>query len=100
MLNTGLHIAVDEERLKAIEEKIAKILDMLEAKSLTDEARTIGDWIEESRVIKLTNLSKTTLYNLKKKGQLSCSSLVEGKGRWYRLSEIEALLYERQEYGK
>jgi hypothetical protein len=100
LLDTGLHIAVDEARLKAIEDGIAKLLQIAEANAANDKPDVIGDFIHEAEVQRITRLGRTTLYNLRKQGVLSSSALVKGKGRFYRLSEIEELLYARQSNGK
>jgi hypothetical protein len=98
--NTVSHIAVDESRLKALEDNIVKILQMSEATKVADTTPAIGDWVHEEDVYRLTKLGRTTLYKLRKQGVLSSSTIVEGKGRFYRLSEIEELLYARQKNEK
>lgn len=96
MSNTGLHIAIDEARLKAVEESIAKLLQIAEANAVNEKTFVLGDFIHEAEVQRITRLGRTTLYNLRKRGMISSTTLVNGKGRFYRLSEIEALLYARQ----
>ena len=98
--NTVSHIAVDESRLKALENNLVRILQMVEADNTARKTPAIGDWVHEEEVYRLTNLGRTTLYKLRKQGVLSSSTLVNGKGHFYRLSEIEALLYERQKMKK
>jgi predicted DNA-binding transcriptional regulator AlpA len=82
------------ERFNNLESKLDKVLQLLNNSSL------IGDWIQEKDLIKKIGLGRTTLYKLTLNKELSCSKLVEGKGRWYRLSEIEELLYKQQKERK
>ncbi len=99
MLKAGEHIVVDAEHLKAIEDSVRELSALVKANAV-NQSVLIGDWIPESEVIRLTQLGRTTLYKMRKEGILSTSSLVDGKGRFYRLSEIEELLYARQEIKK
>jgi len=99
LLKAGEHIVVDAEHLKAIEDSVRELSALVKANAV-NQSVLIGDWIPESEVIRLTQLGRTTLYKMRKEGILSTSSLVDGKGRFYRLSEIEELLYARQEIKK
>ncbi|MGP8214246.1 MAG: helix-turn-helix transcriptional regulator [Bacteroidia bacterium] len=100
MLNTDLHIVIDESRLKAIEESIAKLIQMAEANNISGKSLAIGDWVHEDEVYRLLKIGRTSLWRLRKEGILSSSSIIDGKGTFYRLSEIEELLYARQEMKK
>lgn len=51
----------------------------------------IQDWIDEDMVKKMTGLSKSTLYNLRKTGKLTSSKLSERK-LFYRVSDLSRLL--------
>lgn len=89
MLQQGVHIVVAEERLRAIEESIAQLKLLIE--SMRSDERKIGDWLSEDDTIRLSGLGKTTLYNLRKSGQLS-NSTISGRGVFYRKSELELIL--------
>lgn len=82
-----------------MEESISKLLQLTEANLSVEKTAVIGDFIHEVEVQRITRIGRTTLYKLRKEGILSSSSIIEGKGRFYRLSEIEALLYARQKKG-
>ncbi len=92
--NRGVNLfrnkGVNYSEISNLESKLDKMFLLL------NEQKPIGDWIQEKELIKKIGLGRTTLYKLTQSGELSCSKLVEGKGRWYRLSEIEELLYKRQ----
>jgi hypothetical protein len=89
LLQQGVHIVVAEDRLRAIEESIAQVKQLIE--SLQSEEGKIGDWLSEDDTMRLSGLGKTTLYNLRRAGQLS-SSTISGRGVFYRKSELENIL--------
>lgn len=51
----------------------------------------LGGWISEERAKKLTGLSTSSLYRLRKTGQLRASFIV-GKGNFYQSSDFARLL--------
>lgn len=82
-------ITISDEKLKVLEEK----MDLLQ-KSLNDlitEKQSIGDWITEERAIKLTGLSKSSFYNMRKEGKITSSS-ISGKEVWYRRADFKKIL--------
>jgi hypothetical protein len=85
----GVHIVVSEETLISINQSLENIRQMIA--ELNIEHNSIGDWLEEDEVLRMTRLGKTTLYNLRKSGILS-QSTIAGKGVFYRKSELERVL--------
>lgn len=76
------------EKLSGIEEKLDAISNKIDYKE-TDQ--TIGEWISEKQAIKLTGLSRSTLYRLRKDDEVSSSKLKEKKN-YYRKSDMNRLL--------
>lgn len=97
MLKQGVHIVVAEDRLRAIEESIAQIKQLIEG--IKSDEKLIGDWLPEDEFLRLSQLGKTSLYNLRKSGQLN-SSTISGRGVFYRKSDLERILNnnERKNY--
>lgn len=89
MLEKNLHIVVDDKSLRAIESSIAQLKLLIENWKTVETA--IGDWIPEDEVLRISQLGKTSLYNLRKSGKLS-SSTISGRGVFYRKSDLERLL--------
>ena len=76
------------EKLSVMEEMIVALSKKIDDKE-SDE--TIGEWISEKQAIKLTGLSRSTLYRLRKNDDITSSSLKEKKN-FYRKSDINRLL--------
>jgi len=55
------------------------------------DGKALGGWISEERVKKLTGLSTSSLYRLRKSGQVR-SSFIVGKGNFYQSSDFVRLL--------
>jgi hypothetical protein len=89
LLQQSVHIVVAEDRLIAIEKSISQLKQLIE--DLKSEEQSIGDWLPEEEVVRISGLGKTSLYNLRKSGQLS-SSTISGRGVFYRKSDLENLL--------
>lgn len=89
MLDTGLHIIISEDRIKQIEESLRELKKLIA--TLNTESNSIGDWLTEEEVLRITKLGKTTLYNLRRAGQLT-QSTISGKNVYYRKSELERIL--------
>jgi hypothetical protein len=51
----------------------------------------IQDWVDEETTKRITGLSKSTLYNLRRAGKLTSSKLSERK-LFYRISDLSKLL--------
>jgi hypothetical protein len=89
LLTEGLHIVVTDERLAVLEQSIAELTKLV--KSLKADECSIGDWIPEDEVLRISQLGKTTLYNLRKEGALSFST-ISGRGVFYRKSDLIKIL--------
>ena len=51
----------------------------------------VQDWVDEETVKRITGLSKSTLYNLRRAGKLTSSKL-SGRKLFYRISDLSRLL--------
>jgi hypothetical protein len=71
-----------------LENKLDAILNKLDEKN-PDEA--IGDWLPEIVVMRLTGLSRSTLFRLRNECLLTSSTL-KSKKVFYRKSDLEKLL--------
>lgn len=78
-----------EVRIKALENLLHRI-DVKIERALTENA-SIGGWLKEEDVIRITGLGKTSLYNLRRKNKITSSSIAQ-RGVFYRLSDFEKLL--------
>lgn len=77
-------------------EKILRRLDAIESKiEFSKELESINDWIDEESTKRITGISKSVLYNLRKSGKLSYSRLSKRK-LYYRISDLERLLNENE----
>ena len=74
--------------LSNLEKKLNTILSKLDEKN-TDVA--IGDWIPELSAIRMTGLSRSTLFRLRNENALTSSTL-KNKKVFYRKSDLEKLL--------
>lgn len=61
--------------LQKIQFRIDALFTSIEKIALQLESTGIGDWISEESTRKLTGLGKTTLYNLRRSGEILSSSL-------------------------
>jgi len=57
--------------------------------------KLFGEWIHEKELMKLTNHSRNTLYNLWKQG-LVTKSTISGKANYYRMADFKKLLDKNQ----
>ena len=71
-----------------LENKLEAVLNRLDEKN-TEQA--IGDWLPESVVMRLTGLSKSTLFRLRNECKLTSSTL-KTKKVFYRKSDLVKLL--------
>lgn len=62
-------------RIENLVEQIAKILDRIEEICLLSETNSIGDWIEEKHLQRLTGISNSSLYRLRKSGSVLFSTI-------------------------
>ncbi|MHB8261883.1 MAG: hypothetical protein ACYDCN_13700 [Bacteroidia bacterium] len=91
---------------KNIEELVNKINDLQETlntmadviKKMERNTMAFGDWISEEEVLKMPNvsISRSRLWELRKQGRVSSSSL-NGKQLFYRLSDFKKLLDENEQ---
>jgi hypothetical protein len=77
-----------EEILLSLEAKMDLILDKIQE---SEDTPPIGDWISEKSAMRLTGLSRTSLFRLRNANKLTSSKLKE-KRIFYRKSDLERLL--------
>lgn len=78
-----------EDRLLKLELVIIDLKEQLLHKQLREES--IGPWLSEDRIIKITGLGKTSLYKLRKECKVTYSTIL-GRGVFYKLEDFERLL--------
>lgn len=78
-----------EDRLLNLELVIMDLKEQLLHRQLQEES--IGEWLSEDRIMKITGLGKTSLYKLRKECKVSYSTIM-GKGVFYKLADFERLL--------
>lgn len=79
--------------MEQLHQDIERLLYLME--EIQNERISMGDWVSEEQIKKITGLGKTTLYNLRTSGVVS-SSTISGKGVFYRRSDFERLLNENE----
>lgn len=78
-----------EDRLLNLELIIKDLKEQVLHQQLREES--IGEWLSEDRIMKITGLGKTSLYKLRKDCKVPYSTIL-GKGVFYKLSDFERLL--------
>lgn len=56
-------------------QRLSGLLDQLEALLKTNQGNSIGEWIAEDKLIAITGLSSSTLYEMRRNGELLSSKL-------------------------
>jgi predicted DNA-binding transcriptional regulator AlpA len=88
---------LDQEKIHVIINQLGNLQDLTEQLATKVEMlrlsreHSIGDWLPEREVLRITGLGRTTLYNLRNDGKIS-SSTISGKGLWYRMTDIEKII--------
>ncbi|MGB3948569.1 MAG: hypothetical protein WBM13_11335 [Bacteroidia bacterium] len=59
--------------------------------ALVVERNSIGDWIDEETTMRITGLSKSSLYELRRTNRIT-SSTISGRARHYKLKDFENIL--------
>lgn len=84
--------------LRCIEMKLEKMEAMLDAvvtEISQQQSNSIGDWVDEKTIKRITGLGKTTLYQLRKENKISYSTIA-GKSVFYRISDFENILRQNE----
>jgi hypothetical protein len=87
--NNTLLIAIEEAKFEALVAKVDALHNLVE--TLLAEKNNLAGYISQEDAEKLTGLSKSTLYKLRKRGELLSSSF-GGRDVYYKRSDMEALL--------
>lgn len=56
-------------------QRLSGLLDQLEALLKTNQGNSIGEWMAEDKLIAITGLSSSTLYEMRRSGELLSSKL-------------------------
>lgn len=88
-MNQGQELMMVQQRLNTIEMQMKEALSLLN--TLVVERNTIGEWMDEESVMRITGLSKSSLYELRRKNRIT-SSTISGKAKFYKLKDFEKIL--------
>jgi len=67
------------------------VLDLTSYLQEEQDNMLLGDWVSSKRIMKLTGLSTSSLYRLRKTGKVR-SSFIVGKGMFYMSIDFKKLL--------
>jgi hypothetical protein len=80
-----------------VERLLSELIDLKKLVTiLIDEKTKIEDWITEKQAIRITGLSRGTLFKLRKEGAITSSTL-SGKQNFYRISDFKNLLNKNEQ---
>jgi hypothetical protein len=88
---------IPDEKLHAMEMKIDELTLLIQR--LLAERESLDDWISHELAMKLTGLGRTKLYEMRKQGLLSAST-ISGKETFYRRSDLIGILNRNEKLGK
>lgn len=88
-MNQRLLIAIDEDKLNALSVKVEKVQALVE--KLLSEKDKVAGYLTQDEAEKLTGLSYSTIYKLRKSGDLPSTSFGT-RDIYYKRSDIEELL--------
>ncbi|MGE0568086.1 MAG: hypothetical protein AB7O73_09060 [Bacteroidia bacterium] len=80
-----------EITIAQLQSEIRQLNDRISELVLQSRVEALSGWVTEECVIKLTGLSKSSLYRLRKKGEVRSSFFVD-KGYFYKLDDFGKLL--------
>jgi hypothetical protein len=92
-MNQDPNLSIVQQRLAVIEMQMKEALNLLHA--LMAERNTIGEWVDEETAMKVTGLSKSSLYELRRSDRISYST-ISGRAKHYRLRDFENILNENE----
>jgi hypothetical protein len=92
-MNQGQELMMVQQRLNVIEMQMKEVLSLLNA--LVVERNTIGEWIDEESVMRITGLSKSSLYELRRANRIT-SSTISGRAVYYKLKDFENILIKNE----
>lgn len=87
-LNSNEYTQIIEE-LRLVSTTVNSLIELFKINKQRE--KLLGEWIHEKEVIKLTGLSRNTLYNFYKEGKVRRSS-ISGKSNYYKMSDFKTLL--------
>jgi len=87
---------IPDDKLHDMEMKIDKLTPLIER--MLAERESLDDWITQEQAMKLTGLGRTKLYEMRKQGLLSAST-ISGKETFYRRSDLIGILNRNEKLG-
>ncbi|MBL7889709.1 MAG: hypothetical protein JNL24_09155 [Bacteroidia bacterium] len=92
-MNQSHELMIVQQRLAMIEMQMKEAISLLNA--MMNERNAIGEWVDEETAMRVTGLSKSSLYELRKANRISYST-ISGRPKHYRLKDFENILNENE----
>lgn len=88
-MSEKLLVVIDNDKFNELNAKIDKLQALVE--KLLSEKDKVAGYLTQEEAEKLTGLSYSTIYKLRKSGELPCTSF-GSRDIYYKRSDVEALL--------